>query len=107
MAIPVIAYVRFPKPSDWDEEKLFAKFVDTAPLYHDVDGLMRKDYHYDPTTGLCGGLYFWDDEAKARAFHQGMWLERLAANYGAEPEITWLQIPVTADGENAKTIDRR
>lgn len=99
-----LAYVRFPWPEGWDEAKLLAKFNETAALYTDVDGLVRKDYHMDAATRMGGGLYYWRDEAKARAFHAGDWLERLQTNYGGAPDITWLKVPVTADALAHKVI---
>lgn len=96
----VLVFVRFPRPEGWDVETLYAKYKETTVLYTDIDGLLRKDYHYNPETDIGGGMYLWDDEEKARAFHQGPWMERLLANYGSEPEIDWLQIPMTTDGIN-------
>ena len=43
----IIAFVKFKIPSDLDDNVLKEKFLETAPIYKDTEGLIRKNYTSD------------------------------------------------------------
>ena len=43
----IIAFVKFKIPSDFDDNILKEKFLETAPIYKDAKGLIRKNYISD------------------------------------------------------------
>ena len=43
----IIAFVKFKIPSDFDDNILKEKFLETAPIYKDTKGLIRKNYISD------------------------------------------------------------
>ena len=43
----IIAFVKFKIPSDLDDNILKEKFLETAPIYKDTEGLIRKNYISD------------------------------------------------------------
>ena len=43
----IIAFVKFKIPSDLDDNILKAKFLETAPIYKDTEGLIIKNYISD------------------------------------------------------------
>ena len=43
----IIAFVKFKIPSDFDDNILKEKFLETAPIYKDAEGLIRKNYISD------------------------------------------------------------
>ena len=43
----IIAFVKFKIPSELDDNILKEKFLETAPIYKDTKGLIRKNYISD------------------------------------------------------------
>ena len=54
----IIAFVKFKIPSDLDDYILKEKFLETAPIYKDTEGLIRKNYISDTKKNRRGCLLF-------------------------------------------------
>ena len=52
----IIAFVKFKIPSDLDDNILKEKFLKTAPIYKDTEGLIRKNYISDTKKNIAGGV---------------------------------------------------
>ena len=50
----IIAFVKFRIPSDLDNNILKEKFLETAPIYKDTEGLIRKNYISNTEKNIAG-----------------------------------------------------
>jgi Putative mono-oxygenase ydhR len=67
----------------------------SAPTYAAVPGLIRKYF----TIGQAdfGGLYLFRDRASAQAWFNDAWRARVVATYGAQPTVTYFDVPLVVD----------
>jgi hypothetical protein len=109
-AIPVIAepvnvesrvttLVVVKTPPGVTREMINAGFVQAAPGYQKVPGLIRKYFTVHDTS--FGGMYLWKNRADAEAWFTPEWRARVKKTYGTDPELTYydspLQIDITAN----------
>ena len=52
----IIAFVKFKIPSELDDNILKEKFLETAPIYKDTKGLIRKNYISDTKKNIAGEI---------------------------------------------------
>jgi hypothetical protein len=93
----ILALVRFALPDPIDLAEATRRFESSAPKYLGLPGLMRKHYVLSDDGRFAGGVYLWESRAAAEAVYSGEWVARVAALYGAEPEILFFASPVTVD----------
>lgn len=93
----ILTLVRFALPEPIDLAEAERRFHSSAPKYLDVPGLLRKHYVRSEDGRFAGGVYLWESRAAAEAVYSGEWRARVAALYGAEPQIDWFDSPVTVD----------
>jgi hypothetical protein len=91
----IIASVRFPLPSGTTLEEARHLFEQNVAMYRTAPGLIRKDYVVGGGKG--GGVYLWQSREAAERFYSPQWREMIARKYGGEPEIEWLETPLTVD----------
>ena len=48
--------------------------------------------------GLAGGIYYWSNKAAAQAWFSDAWVARAKATYGADPVVTYYEVPLAIDG---------
>ncbi|MBK7416744.1 MAG: monooxygenase [Dechloromonas sp.] len=93
--IIVINTIRPPKPITREEARRI--FLNTAPKYQDIAGLVRKCYVLSPDGNTAGGIYLWHSRAEADAMYTASWKAFVREKYGSDPEITYLECPVVVD----------
>ena len=93
--IIVINTICLPKPITREEARRI--FLNTAPNYLDVAGLVRKCYVLSPDGNTAGGIYLWNSRAEADAMYTTSWKAFVREKYGSDPEITYLECPVVVD----------
>ena len=72
-------------------------FLDTAPKYLNVAGLMRKYYILSQDGSTAGGVYLWHSRAQADAMYTDEWRAFVREKYGAGPVLTFFDSPVVVD----------
>lgn len=90
-----IAIVRFPAPPGLSGDRLRAVLEQAVPRYEGIDGLRRKYFLGNSTFG--GGVYEWESRAKAQAFYDDQWRERLRTVYGAHPQVEYFDLHAEVD----------
>ncbi|MBX9899675.1 MAG: YdhR family protein [Burkholderiaceae bacterium] len=95
------ALVEIALPSGISRENLVSKFVDAAPSYKAVPGLLRK-YFIISETGTFGGIYLWKDEASAQAWFTQSWKDRVLKTYGKPASVEWFDTPILLSSTNPK-----
>ena len=93
----ILTLVRFALAEPIDLAEATRRFESSAPKYLALPGLLRKHYVLSEDGRFAGGVYLWESRAAAEAVYSGEWRERVAALYGAEPEITHFHSPVGVD----------
>jgi hypothetical protein len=96
-AIMITALVQFKLPQPVTREKAKEIFLNTAPKYRDVHGLIRKYYLLsdDGTTG--GGVYLWRSREDAEKLYTDDWKRFIVEKYGTEPSVQYFATPVVVD----------
>ena len=93
----ILTLVRFALPEPIDLAEAERRFLSSAPKYVALPGLLRKHYVLSDDGRFAGGVYLWESRAAAEAVYSGEWRARVAALYGAAPEILFFESPVTVD----------
>lgn len=94
MIIAITAFA-LPKPITHGEAR--AIFLDTAPTYQDVPGLLQKHYLLSDDGATAGGVYMWTSRAHAEAMYSDAWRAFVRGKYGSEPAVTYFDSPVMVD----------
>ena len=80
-----------------------AGFTQTAPAFHNVPGLIRKQFLLSADGRTAGGVYLWEEEEAARNFMQQRVAPMIREKFQVEPTIEFYESPVLVDnGEPPK-----
>ena len=93
----ITAVVQFKLTAGTSLEDATAIFKSTAPRYLGMAGLIRKNYLFDPETGVGGGCYLFESQAAAEAIFNDDWRALIKEKYGAEPNVHFFETPVVVD----------
>ena len=97
----ITVLITFSVPENTTLEKIKEKFCETAPMYQDVPGLIRKNYLFSDGPMKAGGAYTFSDREKAEAWFDEdrlAWIE----NRYSKPEIMYFETPVVVNNEQSK-----
>ena len=93
----IIAIVTFPLGRGKPLPDIQRQFEESAPRFQTIPGLIRKNYLYDPATGVAGGSYLWQSRAAAETYYTPGWSERMASTFGQAPIVQYFESPVQVD----------
>ena len=99
----IVVKVTFKISNELNYETLREKFLETAPMYKETNGLIRKNYICDFDKRVAGGIYCFEDRQKAEEWFDDERITWLANRY-AEPEIVYFESPVVVDNTIGKII---
>ena len=74
------------------------KFLETAPMYRDVDGLIRKNYLLDIEKHTAGGAYTFETREQADKWFDQERIDWITERY-SKPELTYYDTPVLVDND--------
>jgi hypothetical protein len=97
--------VTFALPKGMTREQLFENYRQTAPKWRDNPDLIRKNYLYDATDRLGGGVYLWKTIASAQRWHDEAWRKKVLALYGSEPTVRYFETPIVVDNLAQQTYE--
>ena len=97
--IPVI--VRFKISTDLNADIVRDKFLETAPMYTDVDGLIRKNYLLDIEKHTAGGVYTFETREQSDKWFDQERIDWITERY-SKPELTYYNTPVLVDNGQDK-----
>ena len=89
----ITVIVTFSIPSEVSGSILEDKFLETAPMYLETPGLVRKYYLYDRATLEAGGCYTFQDKKSADLCLNDERIAWLTERHSA-PEIRYFETPV-------------
>lgn len=100
----ITAVVQFKLTADTTLEQAAEIFKSTAPRYLGMAGLIRKNYLFDPETGIGGGCYLFESKAAAEAIFNHEWRALIKDKYGAQPDVHFFETPVVVDNVSDEII---
>jgi hypothetical protein len=92
-------------PKDMTREQVAAAFRKSLPNWQQNPDLLRKNYIYDSTNGLGGGVYLWKKIDDAKRWHGDAFRKRVNELYGSEPTFTYFETPIAIDNTTGAVID--
>ena len=92
----ITVIVSFKISSDLNANIVKDKFLETAPIYKDVDGLIRKNYILDIERHIAGGVYTFETKEQANKWFDQKRLDWITKRY-SKPELTYYDTPVLVD----------
>jgi heme-degrading monooxygenase HmoA len=93
----VAAVVTIPIPAGVDRAKLEQAMANMAPESQTIPGLIRK-YSTISDDQKFGGIYLWASREAAEARYNDDWRAKMVKSYGAQPEITYFDVPIAIQG---------
>ncbi len=101
MIITVVQF-KLPEPITRDQAKEI--FLNTAPKYREVEGLLRKNYILSEDGKIAGGVYLWKTRDHARELYGDQWRAFVTEKYGSEPSVQYFESPVLVDNVAGEII---
>ena len=92
----IVVVVTFRISSELDAADLKEKFLETAPLYRNAKGLIRKNYIADMKNQHSGGVYCFDTMENAKNWFDDERVEWITNRY-SKPNIKLFESPVVVD----------
>jgi heme-degrading monooxygenase HmoA len=92
----VAVVVSIATPPGVTDAYLKGEFDKAAPRYQAIPGLIRKYFTIEPKR--FGGIYYWSSKVAAQAWFNAAWTARARATYGADPIVTYYDVPLAIDG---------
>jgi hypothetical protein len=84
------------------DERAVRKVAEVARAkFEGMPGLRSKAFTINAARREAVNFYVWDSEAAAKAFYTDEMLERIAAAYGARPEVQLVEIATLVDNSAA------
>ena len=93
--ITVIAEFKLPKPMSTEQAR--ETFLNTAPKYLGMPGLIRKYYFLASDGAKAGGIYLWQSREQADRLYTDEWKAFVRGKYGSDPTLIYLETPVVVD----------
>ena len=94
----ITVIVSFKISTDLKAEAVKDKFLETAPMYRDVDGLIRKNYLLDIEKHTAGGAYTFETREQADKWFDQERIDWITERY-SKPELTYYDTPVLVDND--------
>ena len=99
----IVVLVTFPISSDLDAATLKEKFLETAPMYQETSGLIRKNYLAGLERHRAGGVYCFDTMENAKGWFDAERIAWIAERY-SKPDIQFFENPVMVDNDKGEII---
>jgi hypothetical protein len=103
----ITAIVQFKLPKPVSPEKAHELFLQSAPRYRKVYGLIRKYYILSEEGTVSGGVYLFKSREYAQKLYTDEWKQYIIKKYGGEPSFIYFDVPVVVDNLTEKVIEDR
>ncbi len=77
-----------------DRDRGLALFEESAEAWWAHPKLHRKNYLYDPDSGIAGGVFTWGSIADAKEAHGDAFLTRVIETSGGAPRFQYFETPI-------------
>ena len=99
----IMTIVTFNISSDLTDSDLKEKFLETSPIYKDTPSLIGKNYIYDTSKDLAGGIYCFDNIENAKSWFDEDRVKWITDRFSA-PDIKFYENPVIVDNSTDEII---
>ena len=96
-----VVIVKFKISDSVDNDSIKEKFKETAPMYQETKGLIRKNYLFNESKNIAGGVYIFDNSENGFAWFDESRIQWLTDRY-SQPEITYFDSPVEVNNDSNK-----
>jgi hypothetical protein len=93
----VTTITRFKLPDNVNIEEVKQSFVEVAPRFREVEGLLRKQFIVSGNGSEGGGIYLWRDRASAERYLNGVVVHMIEEAYHVTPTIEYFDTAVVVD----------
>lgn len=93
----ITVVVQFDLPERITREKAQQLFLDSAPKYQKVNGLVRKYYTLAEDGMSAGGVYLFKSKKDADDLYTEEWKKYILRKYGGKPSFSYFECPVVVD----------
>lgn len=93
----IISITRIPLPQPISVDMAKKEFLEVAPVFQNIEGLLRKQFLVSDDGKTVGGVYLWRERDSARQFNDGILKGMIKSKFGVEPEIEYFETPVVVD----------
>ena len=95
----ITVIVQFKVADGVGRDEVLNNMRNVAPRFEAVPGLIRKNFLFDETRGVGGGVYTWETREAAEELYadDGAWRQAIRNAYGVDPDITWFETPIIVD----------
>ena len=100
--ITVLVQFKLPQPMSADVAR--DVFLDSAPNFQTVPGLLRKYFLLSEDGATAGGVYLWESRQQAEQLYTQDFIDHLQERFGSVPTITWFDSPVVVDNMTSEII---
>ena len=101
----ITAIVQFRLPAPLSRDRAKKLFLDSAPKYREVKGLIRKYYLLSTDGTMSVGVYLFKSREDAEHLYTDEWKKYIVNKYGGEPSITYFESPVIVDNLVGEIIE--
>ena len=95
----ITVITRFTVPAALNAAQMQAGFVQVAPVFRNVPGLIHKQFLLSPDGRTAGGVYLWENEETARRFMEQRVAPMIREKFQVEPTIEFFHSPVIVENE--------
>lgn len=96
-------FVELNYDGDMDKDRVLNVASDAHPMFVGMPGLQFKFFTFDEATGRATNFYVWNSRADAENFLSDDVRRQIAALYGVEPVITYVDIAQIVNNTSATT----
>lgn len=100
----ITTIVQFKLPAPATRNQARENFLEVAPKFRQVPGLIRKYFLLSEDGKMAGGVYLWESREDAERCYTDEFKQAIAERYGSEPSITYFESPVIVDNLQGETI---
>jgi len=93
----VTEIVTFKVRPSMTQEQVFAQYENTAPKWRANPDLIRKNYLFNPSKGIAGGVYLWKSRADAEKWHGVEFQKMIYEMWGSTPQSEFFETPIIVD----------
>jgi hypothetical protein len=93
----VTAITRFKLPDNVSIEEVKRSFLEVAPKFRNVEGLIRKQFIVSGNGSEGGGIYLWRDRASAERFLNEVVVGMIEKTYHVTPTVEFFDTAVVVD----------
>ena len=99
----IITIVTFKVDDKLTDSLLKEKFLETSHIYKDTPGLIRKNYIFDTSKNLAGGVYCFDNIENAKNWFDKDRIQWITERFSV-PDIKFYENPVIVDNNTDEII---